>query len=212
MPLGKLGLTLIPLALLALGLACAGPPSPAPTPLPTATPQPAPTATASPTPTAQPTSIPTPPYPFPEEVRAIGDHRDDDSWPVSDDAGLFSGFDGNPYVIYGCFIGYAGLLGLGAGEPLFTHTGEIAFDPPNSEISRTAVAQVSKFESPRGILDEGQCYKMAVLSFGGKWRMTTDITRARAPKFDAFTYDLIHPNMWKPCGRAPLPELADIRC
>ena len=195
MPLGKLGLTLIPLALLALGLACAGPPSPAPTPLPTATPQPAPTATASPTPTAQPTSIPTPPYPFPEEVRAIGDR-----------------YKVNQHTIYGCVVGYSDpfIIGL-LTDPIFTHSGELSFDPPGTEVSQQAVALVGGFESPQEVLNEGDCYKMAVRP-GPKRRFTTDVTRARAPKFDAYIYNLFHPNMWKPCGRAPLPELADIRC
>ena len=234
MTFGKLWLPLILMALLALGTACEQTPAPMPTvqPTPRATVSPMPTLALTPTPTAKPwpthwptraprptpthpqspeptsTQFPrgTPPYPFPEETRAIGDHHDGESWRTYDDSGSITGWDGNPITIYGCFIGYTSF-----GTPLFTHTGETSFDP-KIEIIRVPIANVGRFEIPQEILEEGHCYKMAVISTGAGLRYTTDLTRARAPKFEPYGYQLIHPNMWRWCGRAPLPDLADIDC
>ena len=197
MPLVKLWLTLIPLALLVLGLACAGTPSPAPTPLPTAAPTPA--ATAIPLPTPTPVLRGTPPYPFPEEVRAIGDIK-----PV------------NQHTIYGCLTEYIYLLDAVA-VPLFTHSGVIQ-DDPEKVFSDTPAAFIRDFESPQEMLVEGHCYKMAVrpglglFSLDWKQRFTYDIPGAGATTFDSYTYHLFHPDMWQPCGPAPLPDLADIKC
>ena len=220
MHLGKLWLTLIPLALLALGISCGQTPAPMPTvqPAPTATvtPLPAPTAAPAltPTPTAkawpthwptrvpkptpthppspEPTSTPfprgTPPYPFPEETLAIGDLTGGDS----------------PFVLYGCLVWQ--------GRAFFTHTGNLAVEP-SKIITSHPVAAIYGFESPSEILEEGHCYKMVVTADRGvPLRFTTDITKAKATQFNAFYYDLTHPNMWRWCGRAPLPDLADTDC
>lgn len=220
MHLGKLWLTLIPLALLALGISCGQTPAPMPTvqpaptatvtplPAPTAAPAPTPTPTAKPRPTHWPTRVPkptpthppspeltstpfprgTPPYPFPEETRAIGDQTDGDS----------------PFVLYGCLVWQ--------GDTFFTHTGNLTIEPPKT-VASAPVANVWAFESPSEILEEGHCYKMAVFSEGkSALRFIVDPARANSPKFDPFYYKLLHPNMWRWCGRAPLPDLADIDC
>ena len=218
MTIGKLWLTLIPLALLALGTACgqmAAPmPTAQPTPTATVTPMPTPTVTPAPTPTAKswpthwPTRAPrptpthpqspeptstlflrgTPPYPFPEETRAIGELTDSDK----------------PFVLYGCMVWQ--------GRAFFTHTGRLDVEP-SKIIASHPVAAIYGFESPSEILDEGHCYKMAVTADrGAPLRFTTDITKAKSTQFNAVYYDLVHPNMWRWCGRAPLPDLADIDC
>ena len=159
--------------------------------------------------TGGPTPFPrgTLPYSFPEETRVIGDHRDVDSWPIYDDAVLLTGIGGKPFTLYGCYLGYADF-----GLPLFSHTGETNFDP-ETLIIQEPIANVSRFSNAPGLLRVGNCYKMAVISRGthSTFYLMRDGGWPR-PKFEAYTYHLIHPNMWQYCGRAPLPDLADIDC
>ena len=193
MPLGKLGLTLIPLALLALGLACAGPPSPAPTPLPTATPQPAPTATAIPTRTATATPRPTPtleptptapPFPFPEQAKDVGKFETDD--PIA--------FGVDPFLLSGCYAGHS--TGDRRSLPVFSSSGLIYGQ----------MALVKGFRVSPDKWRRGDCYQMAVTYnpyFSAIPYSRAPVMRGR-PVEKVWSFDLIHPSAWREYGKAPL--------
>ena len=182
MTFGKLWLTLILMALLALVTACGH------TVAPTPTVKPAPTATVTPTATPVPTPTATP-YPFPEQTRAIGKLEPDD--PVA------SGSE--PFLLSGCYAGH--LLGGGPSLPAFSSTAMVYGQ----------LALVKGFKKPRDEWRRGDCYQMAVVhrAEGEPLRVQRVLGSGRGK---GWRFDLVHPSAWRHCGRAPLPDLADIDC
>ena len=173
MTLGKLWLTLILMALLALGAACGQTAAPTPTVQPTPTATVTPTATPTPTPTATP-------YPFPEQTRAIGKLEPDD--PVA--------FGSEPFLLSGCYAGRS--AGDRRGLPAFSSTG----------LMYGTIALVKGIKIPFNDLQRGNCYQIAV-TYNPYLSNLSYYRPSSRQKFRTLSFDAIHPEAWHKDGISP---------
>ena len=231
MTLGKLGLTLLPLALLALGMACGQMAAPMPTaqPAPTATVTPMPTPTVTPAPTSTATPRPTPTNtPMP----TVTPKPTATATPAPTATPVFSerfSIDGpeltigrtreaeypappNNFALVGCYTGhtYQGRLS----ETAFTVSGSIA----GRSVFKREKGEIVFLPHQIGIVkwmrksdvEDGKCYRMAVTYSGkigslfySRRTFSPHNSRGREIKGQGLSFILIDDGAWEELDYIP---------